>query len=67
MYFLLSNFIHMFSKLKFGLAIILSFIGLKMVISPFYHIDTLVSLLIVLSILIGSVILSIITHKQAEQ
>jgi len=67
MYFLLSNFIHMFSKLKFGLAIILSFIGFKMVISPFYHIDTLVSLLIVLSILIGSVILSIITHKQVQQ
>ena len=63
MYFLLSNFIHMFSKLKYGLAIILTFIGLKMVISPFYHIDTLVSLLIVLSVLVGSVILSILSPK----
>ena len=42
-YFLLSNFIHMFTKLKYGLAIILTFIGVKMVIAPFYHIDTLVS------------------------
>lgn len=66
MYFLLSNFIHMFSKLKYGLAIILTFIGLKMVISPFYHIDTLVSLLIVLSVLVGSVILSILSAKSQQ-
>lgn len=66
MYFLLSNFIHMFSKLKYGLAIILTFIGLKMVISPFYHIDTLISLLIVLSVLVGSVVLSILTPKPVE-
>jgi len=66
MYFLLSNFIHMFSKLKYGLAIILTFIGLKMVISPFYHIDTLVSLLIVLSVLVGSVILSILSTKPQQ-
>ena len=66
MYFLLSNFIHMFSKLKYGLAIILTFIGLKMVISPFYHIDTLVSLLIVLSVLIGSVVLSIYSPKTEQ-
>lgn len=66
MYFLLSNFIHMFSKLKFGLAIILTFIGFKMVISPFYHIDTLISLLIVLSILIISVVLSILSPKPVE-
>ncbi|MFZ9171206.1 MAG: TerC/Alx family metal homeostasis membrane protein [Sediminibacterium sp.] len=66
MYFLLSNFIHMFSKLKYGLAIILTFIGLKMVISPFYHIDTLVSLLIVLSVLVGSVVLSILSTKTEQ-
>jgi tellurite resistance protein TerC len=66
MYFLLSNFIHMFSKLKYGLAIILTFIGLKMVISPFYHIDTLVSLLIVLSVLVGSVVLSIYSPKTEQ-
>ncbi len=66
MYFLLSNFIHMFSKLKYGLAIILTFIGLKMVISPFYHIDTLISLLIVLSVLVGSVVLSILSPKPVE-
>ena len=66
-YFLLSNFIHMFTKLKYGLAIILTFIGVKMVIAPFYHIDTLVSLMIVLGILIASVIASLATKKTSEE
>lgn len=66
-YFLLSNFIHMFTKLKYGLAIILTFIGVKMVIAPFYHIDTLVSLMIVLGILIASVIVSLATKKTSEE
>ena len=65
-YFLLSNFIHMFTKLKYGLAIILTFIGVKMVIAPFYHIDTLISLMIVLGILIASVIASLATKKTSE-
>ena len=60
MYFLLANFIHMFSRLHYGLAIILTFIGLKMLINPFFHISSPVSLAIVGSILIGSVLASII-------
>ncbi|MBV6880214.1 TerC/Alx family metal homeostasis membrane protein [Epilithonimonas ginsengisoli] len=60
LYFLLSNFIHMFSKLPYGLAIILSFIGVKMIISPWYHISSPISLGIVGGILILSVLLSII-------
>jgi len=65
-YFLLSNFIHMFSKLKYGLAIILTFIGVKMVIAPFYHIDTLISLMIVLGVLILSVFASLLSQKNTE-
>jgi len=64
LYFLLANFIHMFSKLKYGLAIILAFIGLKMVIAPFYHISSTVSLIIVAGVLILSVLLSILTSKK---
>lgn len=60
LYFLLANFIHMFSRLKFGLAIILAFIGLKMVIAPFYHIGSTLSLSIVGGVLILSVIASLI-------
>jgi tellurite resistance protein TerC len=59
LYFLLSNFIHMFSKLPYGLSIILTFIGVKMIISPWYHISSPISLSLVGGILIVSVILSL--------
>jgi tellurite resistance protein TerC len=60
LYFLLANFIHMFSRLKFGLAIILAFIGFKMIIAPFYHITSPLSLSIVGGVLIISVAASIL-------
>lgn len=59
MYFLLANSIHMFSKLKYGLAFILSFIGLKMLLSPFIHIPSSVSLPIVIGALFLSILASI--------
>jgi len=63
LYFLLANFIHMFSRLKYGLAIILAFIGLKMVISPFYHISSPISLGVVVGVLISALVLSILFPK----
>jgi tellurite resistance protein TerC len=50
----------MFSRLKYGLAIILAFIGLKMVISPFFHISSPLSLAVVGSVLVLSVLSSIV-------
>lgn len=58
LYFLLANFMDKFSKLKYGLAIILSFIGVKMIISPLVHIDSLVSLAVIAGVLILSVVAS---------
>jgi tellurite resistance protein TerC len=66
MYFLLANSIHMFSKLNYGLAFILSFIGFKMLLAPFFHIDSVVSLAIVVGALALSVIASLI-WKEAPQ
>ena len=68
LYFLLSNFIHMFSKLPYGLSVILAFIGIKMLISPWFHIPSPVSLGIVGGVLIISVLLSILfpDKKQLE-
>ncbi len=60
LYFLLANFIHMFSRLKYGLAIILAFIGLKMVIAPFFHISSPLSLAVVGSVLVLSIAASIV-------
>lgn len=67
LYFLLANFIHMFSKLPYGLAIILTFIGIKMLISPWYHIPSPISLGIVASILIISVVISIMFPDKEEE
>ena len=67
LYFLLANFIHMFNKLPYGLAFILGFIGGKMIISPFYHIPSPVSLGIVGGILIISVILSLVFPEKKEE
>lgn len=59
LYFLLANFIHMFRLLKYGLAVILTFIGIKMVIAPVVHITSPVSLAIVGGVLLVSVLLSL--------
>lgn len=66
LFFLLDNFIHLFSKLTYGLAFILSFIGIKMIISPFYHIESLYSLLVIGGILAISVLASIIFPEPIE-
>lgn len=66
LFFLLDNFIHLFSKLTYGLAFILSFIGIKMIISPFYHIESVYSLMVIGSILVISVLASIMFPEPTE-
>jgi len=66
LFFLLDNFIHLFSKLKYGLAVILSFIGLKMIIAPFFHIESVYSLIVIGGVLILSVILSLMFPDKEE-
>jgi len=67
LYFLLANFIHMFSRLKYGLAIILTFIGLKMVIAPFFHISSPLSLAVVGSVLVISILASVVFPVKDEK
>lgn len=68
LYFLLSNFIYMFSKLPYGLSIILTFIGVKMIIAPWFHISSPVSLGIVGGVLVLSVVISIMfPEKKSEE
>lgn len=51
MYFLLANVAERFTLLKYGLAIVLMFIGVKMLIVEFWHIPVSLSLAVVGSIL----------------
>lgn len=64
LYFLLANYITMFRYLKYGLAVILSFIGVKMLIAPFIHISSFVSLGIVLGCLVLSTVLSVLIKEK---
>jgi len=64
MYFLLANSFNMFSKLQYGLAIILSFIGVKMLIEPFVHISSTLSLSIILVVLMLSIFWSVAVSKR---
>jgi tellurite resistance protein TerC len=59
MYFLLAAVVDRFVYLGTGLGIVLSFIGVKMVLSDVYPIGIEVSLFVVAAILTGSVILSL--------
>jgi tellurite resistance protein TerC len=59
MYFLLAAVIEKFYLLKYGLALILSFIGVKMLGESFFHIDILVSLGVVLGTLAVSILASL--------
>jgi tellurite resistance protein TerC len=47
MYFLLAGVVTKFHLLRFGLAATLTFVGLKMVASHWFHVSTLVSLCVV--------------------
>ena len=66
MFFLLAAVVERFYLLKYGLSIILTFIGVKMLIEQWYHIPITWSLAIVLATLILSVIASLI-WPQPEQ
>jgi tellurite resistance protein TerC len=59
LYFLLADMHARFSALQQGLAVILAFVGIKMIISRWYHIDTAVSLLFITLVLAASVAFSL--------
>jgi tellurite resistance protein TerC len=67
LYFALAGIIDMFSYLKYGVAVILAFVGVKMMIVDYYTIPTQISLLIILSFLTLSIILSLMLKKPKKE
>ena len=59
MYFLLADMADRFSLLKYGLALVLMFIGAKMLLIDLYKIPVLFSLCVVASIIAASILLSL--------
>ncbi|MCX7122224.1 MAG: TerC/Alx family metal homeostasis membrane protein [Gammaproteobacteria bacterium] len=64
LYFVLAGMLSRFAYLHYGLALILTLIGVKLLIAPFYHISSVVTLLSVFVILLGSVMLSLFFPKK---
>ena len=60
LYFLLAAVVDRFYLLKYGLAAILTFVGVKMIIEHWVHIDILLSLGVVLALLLASIVASLI-------
>jgi tellurite resistance protein TerC len=66
MYFLLAAVVEKFYLLKYGLALILSFIGVKMLGEAFFHIDIMISLGVVIGTLLVSIVASLIWPRPEE-
>ena len=67
LYFLLADVADRFHLLKYGLAMVLTFIGAKMLIAPWYHVPVAASLAIVAVLISASVVASLIaTRKRAQ-
>ena len=60
LFFLLANVVTKFHLLKYGLALILTFVGTKMILEAWIHIPILLSLGVVLTVLAGSIAASLI-------
>ena len=66
LFFAISGLIRLFHLLHYGLAAILSFVGVKMMIADFFHVPVGISLLIIASILIASILSSILWPEKEE-
>lgn len=67
LYFALAGLVDLFVYLKYGVAIILFYVGIKMLISEFYKIPTEISLAVILLFLGGSIVLSLIKRNRFSQ
>jgi len=66
LYFLMADVADRFHLLKYGLAMVLTFIGTKMLIAPWYHVPVAASLAIVAVLIGASVIASLIATRKRE-
>lgn len=67
LYFALAGLVDLFKYLKYGVALLLFYVGIKMLISDFYKIPTEVSLIIIITILTASILLSLIRKRKFSE
>lgn len=64
LYFALAGLVDLFIYLKYGVAFILFYVGIKMLISDWYKIPTEISLFLIIGVLTFSMLLSLIKRKR---
>ncbi|WP_041294113.1 TerC family protein [Ignavibacterium album] len=64
LYFALAGLVDLFRYLKYGVALLLFYVGIKMLISDYYKIPTEISLVIIVTILTISILLSLIRKRK---
>ena len=66
LYFLLAGIIDRFIYLRYGLAVVLTFVGVKMLLVDVFHIPTVVSLGVIVGTLAVSIIASLVSSRHVE-
>src|SRR5207249_8962580 len=65
LYFLLANLMDRFIYLKTGLALVLTFVGIKMIVADYFRVPTPISLAVIVFILAVTIAISmIVTHNR---
>ena len=59
LYFLLKGAVNKFEYLQQGIAIVLVFIGIKMLVSKWVHVPVYISLMVIVVCLVGSIVYSL--------
>lgn len=67
LYFLLADSAERFHLLKYGLALVLLFVGVKMLVAYWFHIPVVWSLTVVGAILLVSIILSLLLSREQKK
>ncbi|MBE34981.1 MAG: hypothetical protein CMI16_05415 [Opitutaceae bacterium] len=67
LYFAINGIMKLFRYLKIGLALILTFIGVKMLIEAWVHLSITVSLTVIASVLTASVLASILIPEEKKE
>jgi len=66
LYFLLADMAERFHFLKYGLALVLMFVGAKMLVVDWWHVPTMISLLVIAIIVAGSMLISVMVTKRIK-
>merc|ERR1740133_213813 len=66
-FFLINIMVQLFSLLKYGVAFILVFIGVKLIVGRFYHIPSSIVYIVLVAAIAGSMIASVIQEKLQDK